>query len=184
MASFMAEPAPTGPQCSTLRQSCSRIGRARSASAGSAPIRPSNCPLRAGAVEPPTGHSTTAAPLARTFGAKSGLDLGRHRAHLDEQLALDVARQQAVRAGVDLVDRLAVGEDGDDRFAGGGDRGRRADHLGAGLAQGLGLVRRAIPHRDLMADLDQTRGDGGAHGAETGYSDFHAFSPYGCWRQR
>ena len=72
----MAAPVPTGPQCSTLRQSWSRIGLARAASAGSAPISPSNWPLRAGAVEPPTGHSTSAAPLARTLGARSVSTLG------------------------------------------------------------------------------------------------------------
>ena len=33
-------------------------------------------------------------------------------------------------------------------------------NLGAGIGQRLGFCRRAIPHRDLMADFHQPRGDG------------------------
>src|SRR5438876_7770110 len=54
MVSFITEPEPTGPQCSSRRHSCSRMGLARSASAGSAPINPISLPSRAGPVEPPT----------------------------------------------------------------------------------------------------------------------------------
>ena len=50
---------------------------ARAASADSAPINPINLPCRAGLVEPPTGHSTIAASLARTLAASASSVCGR-----------------------------------------------------------------------------------------------------------
>src|SRR6266481_6703663 len=67
----MVAPAPTGPQCSMRRHNWLRSGIARAASAGSAPMRPLSLPWRAGPVVPPTGHSTKAAPFARTRSASS-----------------------------------------------------------------------------------------------------------------
>src|SRR5215831_2303911 len=67
----MVAPEPTGPQCSRRRHNRLSRGFARTASAGSAPMRPMSLPWRAGPVEPPTGHSTKAAPAARTFAASA-----------------------------------------------------------------------------------------------------------------
>ena len=116
-----------------------------------------------------------------TFGAdlrrEINLHLRRHRAHLDEQLALHVARQQPGRPVIDGVDRRAVGEDGDDRVALGGKIGRRGRDLGPGFSQRLGLFRRTIPDGDVVADFHEPRRQVAAHGAETGNSDFHSSSP-------
>ena len=57
-ASLSSAPPPTGPACCTRRHNWSRIGRARAASSGAAPIKPSSLPVRAGITEPLTGHST------------------------------------------------------------------------------------------------------------------------------
>ena len=127
-------------------------------------------------VEPPTGHSTSAAPLALHLGRQLKLDLGRHRAHFDQQLAFDVARQQAIRPIIDRVDRRAVGENGERDVDRAGEFGRGLGDGRAGVGQRLALVRTAIPNRDLMADLDQPRRDIGAHRAKARYSDMHVSS--------
>ena len=77
MASFMRAPAPTGPTCSTRRQSCSRIGRARATSPASPPTKPKSFPSFAGPTLPPTGQSTSAAPFARTLFASAASIPGR-----------------------------------------------------------------------------------------------------------
>ena len=63
-------------------------------------------------------------PCAAHLRRQRSLDARRHGAHLDEQLAFDVAGEQARRPVIDRVDRRAVGQDGDDCFAGGGERAR------------------------------------------------------------
>ena len=84
--------------------------------------------------------------------------------------------KQTVRPVVDGVDRRGVGEHGDDGFAALGKLGRRRRHFGAGIGQRLGFVRRAIPHRDLMADFHQPRRNRRAHGAETCNTNLHTSS--------
>src|SRR5579859_615030 len=111
-------------------------------------------------------------------GALGAHDLGeryfgrrQHRAHLDEQPAAGSAAEQARLPLIDRIERRGVGQDGDDGLAALHQLGRRADRLGAG--DRLGLLGRAIPHRDVVADLDQARGDGGAHFPDPGNADAH-----------
>ena len=100
-----------------------------------------------------------------------------HRAHLDEQLALDVAGEQPVGLLVDGGQRLLVGEDGDDRLGLRRQLGRGLGHLGACVRQRLGLVRRAVPHRHVVADLDQMGRNRRAHAAHTRNADTHVAPP-------
>ena len=157
---------------------------ARAASAGSAPISPSNWPLRAGAVEPPTGHSTSAAPLARTLGASSVSTLGATVLISMNSLPLTspdsspfgpLYTASIAAPSVSMVMTASLAR---------GDGGRRGGDLGAGVGQRLGLFRRAIPDGHLVADFHQPRGDVAAHGAETGYSDMHDVLPRCFCRRR
>ena len=77
--------------------------------------------------------------LAAHLRRQCGFHARRHGAHLDEQLACHVARQQARRSVIHRVDRRAVGQDGDDRFAGGGNRRRAGDDPGAGFCERLAV---------------------------------------------
>ena len=90
------------------------IGRARATSAVSPPIRPSSLPARAGSDRAADRAFDISCALAAHLAGQRDLSLRRHRAHLDEQLALHVAREQALRAMIDRVDRGGIGDDGDD----------------------------------------------------------------------
>ncbi len=61
-----------------------------------------------------------------------------------------------------LLDRLVIGQHGEDDPATGG-LGRRRRYLSARRDQGPGLVRRAISHRNRMAGLDEAHRDGASH---------------------
>jgi len=101
-------------------------------------------------------------PAHRTFDQRRALaphllgqrpfDLRPHRAHLDEQLALNLARQQSARAMVGLLDRLRVAQDGDDQFRLSREFRRGCHHLHAGRCQRARLVGAAVPHRDLVTE--------------------------------
>jgi hypothetical protein len=123
----------------------------------------------------------------RTLGAhafrKRGLDLRAYRAHLDEQLARNVAGEQAGRAVIDGIDRGLIGEDGDDRLRHTRERPRARNGGGAGRDQRCGLLRRAIPHRDPIAGLDQPQRDRCAHLSEPGHSHMHARISGIVWRR-
>ena len=173
MVSFITAPAPIGPQCSSRRQSCSRIGFARAASAGSAPINPINLPCRAGPVEPPTGHSTMRGVLGAHLGGQREFGLRPHRAHLDEQLAVHVAGEQPRCAAIDRVDRGGIGENGDDDLAFAREFGRRGGHRGAGSGERLQFIGGAVPHGDRVSDFDEPLRDGRAHFADPGDADLH-----------
>ena len=112
------------------------------------------------------------APGAHLLGKR---DRGRrpHRAHLDEELSADVARQQSGGRVVDRLDCRRVGENGDDRLGGTRQFGRRGGQRRAGVGDRLRLAGRTIPHGHAVPDLDQPLRDGRAHQAESGNTDVH-----------
>ena len=177
MASFMLAPAPTGPTGSMRRQSPSRIGRARATSAASPPTRPMSLPARAGPVVPPTGHSTNAAPLARTSCASAISVSGCTVLISMTSLPSRFSESSPDRAAINGVERLGVGQDGDDRLDARRELGRRRGRGGARIGQRLRLVRRAVPDGQLVADLHEALRHGGAHAAEPGNSDAHGSAP-------
>ena len=63
-----------------------------------------------------------------------------HGAHVNEQLALHVARQQSRRPAIDRVDRRRVREDGEDRVSAGRQLGRGGGDLCARRPRRLRLV--------------------------------------------
>src|ERR1700722_19038867 len=111
--------------------------------------------------------------LGAHFLGERDLDAWPHRAHLDDELALEIAGEQPLRTAIDLVDRIRVGETGDDGLDRARDRRRARRRLGAGIDERLYLGGGAIPHRHLVANLDQPRRDRGAHPAEAGNSHAH-----------
>ena len=159
---FRIAPEPTGPACSMRRQSWSRIGLARAASAGVGAHQAEQLalPRRTRCCRRPDIRPARR-PWRATFSASATGTGGRHRAHLDEQLALHVAREKPGGAVVDRVDRGGVGEDGDDRFGLARQFGRRRRERRAGIDHRLGLGGGAIPDRDLVADLHQPLRDRG-----------------------
>ena len=80
-------------------------------------------------------------------------------------------------AVVDMVDRIGIGQHGDDDFAVLGKILRRFGLFRAGVGQRLRLVGGAIPYRDGVADFHQARRHCGAHAAEPGNSDLHERPP-------
>src|SRR5712672_269758 len=120
--------------------------------------------------------------LGANFFGELDLDAGAHRAHLDHELSRDVARQQTRRAVKDLVDRIRIGETGDDGLDRARERGRARRSLGAGVDERLRLAGRPIPYRHLMADLDQPGRHCGPHPAEAGNADMHElYSSSSSW---
>ena len=105
------------------------------------------------------------------------LGLGLHRAHLDDELALDVAGEQPRRALVDGAMRVALVRMVTMASTGLGKLGRRLGDLGAGVGERLELVRRAVPDGDLVPDLDQARGNRRPHATDTSNADAHRLSP-------
>src|SRR6185312_7518633 len=93
-------------------------------------------------------------------------DLGPHRAHLDEELALH--RRQHLR--IDRVHRRGVGEDADDDVGARREISRRRRHFQAG---GLCLVGAPVPDHHLVPEACQPRRDAGAHLSDACDSDLH-----------
>ena len=101
------------------------------------------------------------------------LGLRADRAHLDEELSLDVAGEQATRAAVRRVDRGGVGEDRDDRLRARGERLRCRGDLRARGGERRGLRRGPIPDRDLVTLAEEPGGDGRTHAAGACDADAH-----------
>jgi hypothetical protein len=114
---------------------------------------------------------------ARTRGLDDRCQLAmRHwlqRAHLDEQLALDVTGEESVGPGEDLPHALVLGDDGEHHVDFARHRARPVDHAQAALDLRLARLFAAIPCRHLAAALGQALPDRRAHAPETDQSDFH-----------
>jgi hypothetical protein len=103
--------------------------------------------------------------------------LGRgHGAHLDEQPAGAGRGQQAARRQVHLVERLLVGEEGDDGSGGGGQLAWRRGPGDAGVQQRLRASLAAVPHADFVSQRLQARGHRAAHLSRSRDPDLHAIS--------
>src|SRR5450759_2274332 len=79
-------------------------------------------------------------------------------------------------AVIDRVDRRRIGEDGDDRVHAGCEFGCRLHNSRTCRGRGLGLLRRAIPNRERMAEADEPRRNGAAHAPGAGDADIHVAS--------
>ncbi|HEX8808432.1 MAG TPA: hypothetical protein VF760_05495 [Xanthobacteraceae bacterium] len=79
--------------------------------------------------------------------------------------------QETQAAVVNRVKRCGVGQDGDDGFTVFGKFSRVRRYFGS--FDGPGFFRRAISNRDLMAGLDQPRGNRRAHFTDAGDTQFH-----------
>ncbi len=114
------------------------------------------------------------APARRAdLGGERGGGRGQHRAHLDHQGVRQVARQQAARAAIGRVERGVVDQHDDDGVARPGQPGRVVLPAGALRHKGCGALGRAVPHRDLVALLQQALGHGGAHLPGAADADLH-----------
>jgi hypothetical protein len=102
------------------------------------------------------------------------LGLGPNGAHLDEELAPDIARQEPVRTVVDALDCGRIREDGEHDLDVLREFGRRAGPPRAGPHQWLDLLGGAVPDGYVVPDFDQALCDCGSHPAEPGHADIHA----------
>ena len=119
-------------------------------------------------------------PWRAPFGQRD-LGLRPHRAHLDEQLAVHVAGEQARCAAIDRVDRGRIGENGDDDLALAREFGRAWRRRAApASASGFALSAERFHTVTVVSDLDEPLRDGRAHFADPGDADLHR--PASCAR--
>jgi len=84
-----------------------------------------------------------------------------------------LARTLRARSVVHRLDRRGVGQNGDDGLDLSGKLAGRTGERGTGGFERLGLLGRAVPYRERVADLDQPRRDRRAHAAEPRNPDLH-----------
>ena len=99
------------------------------------------------------------------------------RAHLDEQLALDVAGKKTVRPVENAPHAVILGDDGDHDLRLGGDLagpGGDAQPIGRKRAGDVGVV---IPAHDVKALPTQALRDRRAHPAQSDNSEIHDVLP-------
>ena len=140
MVNFMIAPAPTGPQCSMRRQSCSSSGFARAASAGVGAHQADQLalPRRAGGAADRAFDKGRA--LAAHLAASATSVAGCTVLISMNSLPLTSPARRPDGPAIDRIDRGRVGENGDDRLAGAGELGRRRGDGCAGRGERLGLV--------------------------------------------
>ncbi len=130
-----------------------------------------------------------AAHRAIDEGAAAGADLagqrafrGRaHGAHLDEELARDVAREQAVVTKVYGRKGGGVGQEGHRNVRRCRHFPRRRHYLRARGRECARLVHGAVPHCNFVPEPQQARGDGRAHPAGAGHADSQVPPLIGFW---
>ncbi len=123
-------------------------------------------------------HRRLDQPRAARFDQRHKLAAGHRlqRAHLDEQLALDVAFEETGRAGENLSHAVVFGDAGND------DLGGRGNAAGIGgdtqSVRGQRLVRfgALVPARHVKSLLAQAAGYCRAHAAEADNAKFHKSS--------
>jgi hypothetical protein len=119
-------------------------------------------------VEPPTGLSTNAAPF---------LCRRAHGAHLDKELAFDLAGEESVVAAVSRFDRGSIGDDADHDLARGGELARCRRDFRAGVGERLRFLQRAVPHGNFVSNAHQPLRHRCAHPAHSRDTDFQVRSP-------
>src|SRR5215469_2776581 len=98
-----------------------------------------------------------------------------YRREIDRQLSNTRYCGEAVRTEHHLFDRSGIGHAYEDDAGGVGDLARARRQPRAGIYQGFGLARGAIPDRDLMARLDQSPAHRKSHHAESEIAEFFGF---------
>ena len=96
-----------------------------------------------------------------------------HRAHFDEELAGNVGRQQAEGTTVNGVDGRSIGQNRYRQVGVVGEFPRRRRDGSAVAGKRSHLLGIAIPHDNVVSDVDQSFGDGAAHAPKSRNSDHH-----------
>jgi hypothetical protein len=103
------------------------------------------------------------------------------RAHLDEKLVLDLARQESIRPGEDLPHALVLGDDGEHHVRRVGDGARVVHDPQAALCLCLAGLGVTVPGHYLAAALGEPLRNRCAHPPETDQTDFHLNHPPATW---
>ncbi len=108
------------------------------------------------------------------LGGKLHRGGGPYRAHVDDELAREVGREDALWPVIDGRNGRSIGQDRQDHVRGLGDLPRRAGKCGTGFDQRFRLGRRPVPHHNGVSCFEQPRHDRGRHPPRARNSYAHA----------